>query len=175
VQLNSGLVVHGVFDNTKKTLVGALSNDDSLSNELVTTKAAWWRHGSSAAVGARIQCGIQSAEIWTLCLSAATLGSHSKDILTANHEYTLVLNQLTVLNKEDTPVDVQDLARSVISAVFFNIIIVSDFGSVTISGYSVAVSASNLRHLGVKKGAYVAVLVDDSQDFSVDSDYTSDG
>ena len=175
MQLNSGLVVHSVLDDTKKTLVGALANDDSLSNELVTTEAAWWWHGPSATIGARVQRGIQSAKIGTLCLSATALCSHGEDILTANHEYTLVLNELTILNEEDTSVDVEDLARSVVSAVFFDIIVVSDFGAVAISSYSVAVSASNLRYLRVEKGAYVAVLVDNSQDFPVDSDYTSDG
>jgi hypothetical protein len=175
VQLNSCFIVHGILDDTKESLVCAFANDNSLSNELITTKAAWWRHGSSSAVGARIECRIQSAEIRALCLSATALCSHGEDILTANHEDTLVLNKLAVLNEEDTSVNVEDLAGSVISAVFFDVVIMSDFGAVAVSGYSVAVSASNLRYLGMEEGAHVAVLVDDSEDFAVDSDYTSDG
>jgi hypothetical protein len=175
MQLNSCFVVHSVLDDTKESLVCALANDDSLSNELISTKAAWWRHGSGSAVGARIECRIQSTEIRALGLSATALRSHGEDILTANHENTLVFNKLAILNKKDTSVNVEDLAGSVISAVFFDIVIMSDFRAITISGYSVAVSASNLRYLGMKEGAYIAVLVDDSQDFAVDPDYTSDG
>lgn len=57
---------------------------------------------------------------------------------------------------------------------FLNIIVVSDLGSVTVSGYCVLVPADNLRDLRVEECADIALLIDNSEDFAVDTNDAAD-
>jgi hypothetical protein len=115
------------------------------------------------------------AKIWTLCLSTTALCCHCDDVVAANHEDTLVLDQVAVSHEESPPVDVEDFALSTFTAVFLDIVVVSDLGTVAVCCYSVLVPVDHLRYLGVEECANVALLIDYTQDFAIDSNDTTDG
>jgi hypothetical protein len=102
-------------------------------------------------------------------LSAATLCSHGDDVRTSDNEYALVLNELTISYKKSTTVDVDDFALSAFTAVLFNIVLMSDLGTVTVCCYGVFVSADNLRDLGVEQCSNVSLLINDLQDLAIDT------
>lgn len=85
-----------------------------------------------------------------------------------------MLDQFPVLHKQNASVDVKDFALSVLAAILLDIIIVSNFGSVTIRSYSVPVSTCDLRNLSVQECAYVAPLVQDLQDLTVNPNHATD-
>jgi hypothetical protein len=82
-------------------------------------------------------------------LSATTLCCHGDHIVASNHEDTLVLDKLAVADEECTTVNVEDLALTAFASVFLNIVLVSNFGTVAVGGYSMLVPADDLRHLCV--------------------------
>ena len=96
-----------------------------------------------------------------MCLSTATLRGHGNNVVAADDEDALVLDQLTILDKEDTSVDVEDFALSTFAAMLLDIVFVPDFVTITVGGYSEAVLAHGLRHSGMKQLANIAVLIDD--------------
>lgn len=107
MQFDARFVVHGIFDNSEKTLVSALTNRHSLSNQLVTAEgSSWWWHGIRVPVCACIKGRIDTAEIRTLRLSTTALCRHGDNVVAADHKDTLVLDKLTVSDKECTPVNV---------------------------------------------------------------------
>lgn len=145
MQLNARFVVHRVLDNSEKTLVSALADRHSLANQLVTAeRSSWWWHGIRVPVCACVKSRVDTAEIRTLRLSTTALCRHGDDVVTADHKDTLVLDKLTVPDKECTPVNVQNLALSPFTAVLLNVVLMSDFRSVAIGRYCVFVSADNL-------------------------------
>jgi hypothetical protein len=109
-----------------------------------------------------------------LCLSATALCCHSHNIVAANHEDTLVLNQVAVPHKEGTAVDVEDFALSAFTTVFLDIVVVSDLGAVSVCCYSVLVPANNLRYLGMEECENFALLIDYTQDLAINSNDTTD-
>jgi hypothetical protein len=110
-----------------------------------------------------------------LCLGSSALGGHCKDACAADDEDTLVLDQLAVLNEECTSVDVKDLALSVLAAVLLDVVVVSDLRAIAVRGHGVSVPACYLRDLCVEKCAYIALLVHDLQDLTIDTDNTTNG
>lgn len=126
MQLNASFVTHGILDNTQEPLVTTFADDHSLSNELVTAKTAGWRHTSTSIAVRCVQGRVQPTEIGALCLSPATLGSHSDNIRTANDENALVFVLLAVSDKQGTSMDVDDLALATFTTILFNIIFVPD-------------------------------------------------
>lgn len=107
MQFNTRFIVHGILDNSEKTLVSALADRHSLANQLVTAKgSSWWRHGIRVPVCACIESRVDTAEIRTLRLSTTALCRHGDDVVAADHKDTLVLDKLTVSDKECTPVNV---------------------------------------------------------------------
>ena len=144
MKLDTCFVVHGVFDDTKQTLVSALTNDDGLTNQLVATKGSWRRHGSASIAVRSVQCRIQTAEIRTLRLRTATLCGHGDHIGAAHHKDTLVLNQLAVPYKKCAAMDVNDLALPAFATEFFHVVLMSNLGTVAVCRNSVLVA---VRHL----------------------------
>jgi hypothetical protein len=159
VQLDTGFVVHGIFDNAQKTLVCTLADDYSLADELVTADIARRSHGTTSIAARGVQSRVQTAEVRALCLSATALCSHGDHIRAADNEYTLVLNEFAIPYKQSATVDVDDLALSAFTAVLFDIVFMSNLRTVTVRCYSVFVSAGNLRHLGVQQCSYISLLI----------------
>jgi hypothetical protein len=71
-------------------------------------------------------------------------------------------------------VDIEDFALSAFTTVFLDIVVVSDLGTVAVCCYSVLVPTDNLRYLGMEECENLALLVDYTQDFAVDSNDTTD-
>ena len=107
MQLDTGFVVHGIFDNTQQALVGTLSDDNRFANELIAAKSGtgWW-HSSRVAVRACIEGRVDATKIWALCLSATTLCCHGNNVVASNHEDALVLDELAVPYEKCASVDV---------------------------------------------------------------------
>jgi hypothetical protein len=169
VQFNAGFIVHGIFDNTQKSLVCTLANDDRLSDQLVAAHLARRSHGATSVAARGIQGRVYAAEIRTLRLSATTLCSHGDNIRAANHEDTLVFHQFAISNEQSTTMDVEDLALSALATVLFHVVFVPDLRAIAIGCHCVLIPANDLRDLGVKECSNVALLIDDLQDFAVNT------
>jgi hypothetical protein len=174
MEFNAGFVVHGIFDDSQKTLVGTLADTDRLTDQFVASKGCpRGRHSTRVAIRTCVEGRVDTAKIWTLCLSTTALCCHCDDVVAANHEDTLVLDQVAVSHEESPPVDVEDFALSTFTAVFLDIVVVSDLGTVAVCCYSVLVPVDHLRYLGVEECANVALLIDYTQDFAIDSNDTT--
>lgn len=173
MQLDPCFVIHSVFHDAEKSLVCALADDDCLSDQLVATEASRGRHRPRAAVCASVQSWVQATEI--LSLRSSALGGHSKNACAADDEDTLVIDQLAVLDKQCTPVDVEDLALSVLTAVLLDIVVVANFRPIAVCSHGVPISACHLRDLCVEKRAHITLLVHNLQDLTIDSDNATNG
>ena len=173
MQLDPCFVIHSVFHDAEKSLVRALADDYGLANQLVATEASRRRHRPRAAVCASVQSWVQAAEI--LGLRSSTLGGHGQDACAADDEDALVFDEFTVLNEKCAPVDVKDLALSVLATVFLDVVVVSNLRAIAVRSHRVSIPACHLRDLRVEKCAYIALLVYDLQDLTIDSDNTTNG
>lgn len=173
MQLDPCFVIHSIFHDAEKSLVCALANDDSLSNQFVAAKASRRGHRSGVTVCTSVQGWVEPAEV--LCLGPSALGGHSKDARAADDKDTLVLDQFAVLYEEYTPVDVKNLALSVLAAIFLDVVIVSNLRSIAVRSHGVSIPACDLRDLCVEECAYIALLVHNLQHLSIDSDNTTNG
>jgi hypothetical protein len=161
MEFNAGFVVHSIFYNSQKTLVGTLTDNDCLTDQSVASKGGpRGRHSGRGAVCTCVESRVDTTKIWTLCLSATALCCHGDNIVTASHKDALVLDQVTVPDEEGTSVDVENFALSAFTTVLLDIVIVPNLGPVAVSCHSVFVSADNLRYLSMEECANVALLVD---------------
>lgn len=173
MQLDPCFVIHSVFHDAEKSLVRTLANDDRLTDQFVPAKASWRRHRPGGAVCAGIQSWIQATEV--LCLGSTTLSGHSEDACASDDEDALILDQLAVLNEEYAPVNVKDLALSVLTAILLDVVFMPYFRSIAVCGYSIPISTGNLGNLGMEECAHITLLINDSQNFAIDSDYAANG
>lgn len=149
MQLDTCLVTHSVFDDAHETFVSTLPDNNCFANQLVATKSSRWRHSAASTVCACVQGRIEATEIGSLSLSATALCRHGDDIRTSNDEYTRTLHELAISDEKDTSVDIKDFSLSAFTAKLFDIIVVPDFGPISISCDSSVVPANNLRYLRV--------------------------
>jgi hypothetical protein len=72
-----------VFDNTQKTFVGSLPDNNSLFNCLIPAKGFGWLHGLIfAAVLVKLKCRVHCCQIWTSrrgSTNSSSLGGDSVD------------------------------------------------------------------------------------------------
>jgi hypothetical protein len=176
VQLDASFVIHGIFHNTQKAFVRAFANDYGLPDQLVTAKGARGSHrGTTSSAISSVQGRVYTAEIWTLGLGAATLRGHGDDIRASNHEYTLVLDQFAVSDEECTAMDVEDFSLTAFATKLFHVVFVPNLGAVAICCYGVLIPAGHLRYLSVQECSKIALLIDNTQDFTVDTNDAANG
>ena len=70
--------------------------------------------------------------------------------------------------------DVNDSALTTFAAMLFDGIVLSNFGPVTVCGYSVAVLLERARDLSVDEGSYFSVLINYPKDLAINFDDASD-
>jgi hypothetical protein len=161
VQFDTGFVIHCVFDDSQKTLVGTLADGDGFTDELVATeRSPRRRHGTWVAVCTSIQGRVDATKIRALSLGASTLCRHGDDVVAPYHEDTLILHQFAIPDEENTTVNVKDLALSTFATILLDVVFLPDLRPIAIGRYSVLVTADNLRYLGMKECANVAFLID---------------
>lgn len=61
-----------------------------------------------------------------MCLSTTALRCHSDDVVAANHEYTLILDQLAVADEESTTVNEEDFSLAAFATILLDIVFVPD-------------------------------------------------
>jgi hypothetical protein len=105
-----------------------------------------------------------------LGLRATTLCSQGDNIGAADNEDTLVLDEFAIPYKEGTAMDIDDLALTAFATVLLDVVFVPDLRSVAIGSNSVLIPAHDLRHLGVQECSHIALLVNNLQDFAINTD-----
>jgi hypothetical protein len=150
MQLDPRFVIHSVFHDAEQSLVRALTDDDRFTDQLVTTEASRRRHRSRVAICTCVESRVETTKIRSLCLSPPTLRSHGEDARASDDEDTLVFNKFAVLYEQNTPMNVENFALSILTTILFDVILMPNFGSVTIGGNSVSIPAGDLRHLGME-------------------------
>jgi hypothetical protein len=156
VQLYPSFIVHGVFDDTEKTLVWPFADGDSFTNQLVTSELLSRRrcHGSAASIRL-LDSWVHATEIRSSGLCTPTLGSHGDNVRASNDEDAGMFDQFSIVHEEDASVDVDYLALTVLSTVLLHSVVVADLGSVSIGRDSVAIPSDNTEHLCMEEGAHV--------------------
>lgn len=172
VQFDSSIVTHSVLDDAQQSFLWALPDANRLSDEPVTPNHTLWRrHGSGVATG--LHSWVHLSKIWARLLSTA-LRCQSGDIGAPDGEDTAVFERVFGLHKQDPAMDMEDLSLSAFSTMLLDSIIVVDLRSVAVCGYGVAVLGNDSLDLRMEHVPNIAMLIQESQDFPVNLDDTSD-
>jgi hypothetical protein len=127
VELNASLASISVLHNTEQAFVWPFPDGNCLTNHLVPAHGSRWRHYSIAISPPWLDIRVHLSKIWTSSLGTAALCSHSDDIGAANHEDSAVLNQFSILDEENTTMDINDSSLTAVPTVLFNCIVVPNF------------------------------------------------
>jgi hypothetical protein len=150
MQLNTSFIVHGILDNTKKSLVRPSLDDDGLSNKPIPTEAPWWWSHRSAATAWSVQSRVELVEFWASCLLTTALRGQGSNIRAADGKDARVFEHLSSMNEEDTAMDVQDSPLAAFSTMLFHGIVVPDLRSVAIGSHGISVFAQDALNLGME-------------------------
>jgi hypothetical protein len=176
VELDAGMGVGSVLDDAHQGLVAAPPDAHRLAEGAVATESLGRLHGlvlSRVPLQSRVHGAQIGACIWVVG-SAAALSCDGVDVARSRDIHAGVFGGVVAVEENEGPVDVDDLALALLSAILADNVVEPDLGTVPISSHRSPPLGQLVGNLRRHHLPGIAILVQDNHRLAVHLDNASD-